>query len=157
MARPFTRPSLQPSPLTPRKLAGLDHNRCFAFLRGCGRTRKRRGEREATSRAANTRRLKRRGRIDIEIQEPQNPYVGFVSSLLLQNCASPRPMDIQSVTNTSSHTVCLTSIKLDWLCLPHCLHQTRSPHFTSFTANILILREPSFEAYKRREWVDGFL
>jgi hypothetical protein len=54
-----------------------------------------------------TRRLKRRGRIDIEIQEPQNPYVGFVSSLFLQSRASTRPMDIQSITNISSHTVCL--------------------------------------------------
>jgi hypothetical protein len=146
MARPFTRPSLRPSPLTPRRLAGLDHNRCFASLRGWGRTRKRRGKREITSRAADTA-LK-------ETREDRHRNTRTTESI---RGIRLKPLPAESrVDSTYGHTkrykhICAHGlprrIELDWLC-PHRLNQTRSPQLTSFTANILVLGEPSLEAYK---------
>jgi hypothetical protein len=131
MAGPFTRPSLQRSPLTPRRLAnfaGLDRTQCFATLRGYGQTRKRRGEREATSRAANSQRLKRRRRIDIEIQEPQNPYVGFVfKPPTAESRVNSTYRNTKRYKQTLPHGL-PRGIELDWLCLPYGRHQTRSPH-----------------------------
>jgi hypothetical protein len=131
MAGPFTRPSLQPSPLTSRRLVGLtgiDRNRCFTTLRGYEQTRKRRGEREATYRAAKSQRLKRHRRIDIEIQEPQNPYVGFVFKPPAESRVNSTYRDTKRYKQTLPHGL-PRGIELDWLCVPHGRHQARSPHW----------------------------